>query len=130
VVPPETLYVKEYKELCHHMAFHPLAPVRIDRASDDNLMPYSKLLNWVMMRALDTNYRSRIKAQELHRVVLVLEPLVHMFIVSGQEWMLNHFDDGRNPGWRKISAVGDLMFCSRSFGRWRCMRMEIKIWKY
>jgi serine/threonine protein kinase len=51
VVPPEIPYVKEYKELWHCIAFHPPAPVRIDRASDDNLMLYSKLLNWVMMRA-------------------------------------------------------------------------------
>lgn len=107
VVPNGTPYVEEYKDFCHFMAFHPPKAMRIDREREENPMPYSKLLNWVMMRALDTNYRSRITAAELHRMVLVLEPLVHKLMVSGQERVLNRFDDGRDAEWRTISAVGD-----------------------
>jgi hypothetical protein len=42
------------------MAFHLLAPKRIDCPNRRTKIVYSKLVNHFMMHALDVNYRTRI----------------------------------------------------------------------
>lgn len=106
-----TLAHSLYKLLCHYMAFHPPAPERIDHKS----MKYSKLLNYFMMCALDTNYRTRITAYELHRSLPVLKNLAHDIILSGQESILNRFDNGRDADWKLMSIVTDSSVFEQNF---------------
>jgi hypothetical protein len=89
------------------MAFHPPEVVRIDRPSPYTSIVYSKLLNYMTMRTLDTNYRSRVTSFELYSLLPVLEPLVHKLMLSGQEALLDRFDDGRDHVWRMISNMTD-----------------------
>jgi hypothetical protein len=89
------------------MAFHPAAPRRIDCMATAISVPYSKLLNYTMMRTLDTDYRTRITARELDRYLPVLELLAHNLILSGQETILNQFDDGRDTLWRTLNPIND-----------------------
>jgi serine/threonine protein kinase len=106
-IPANTPHQTTYKYLCHFMAFHPPEVVRIDRPSPYTSIVYSKLLNYMMMRTLDTNYRSRVTSFELHRLLPVLEPLIHELMLSGQEALLDRFDDGRDHVWRMISNMTD-----------------------
>lgn len=103
IVPPGTLDPGLYKHLCHYMAYHPITPVRIDHPPRG----YSKLLNYFMMRALDTFYRTRITAYELQRSLPVLEKLVRDSLLSGQEWMLDRFDDSSDSRCELASIVTD-----------------------
>lgn len=64
------------------MAFHIFSLVRIYREG----MPYSKLLNYFVMRTLDTNYLAHISATELHHFLLVLGPLVHHLLLASCWW--------------------------------------------
>ena len=134
-VPPGTVHSTVYKHFCHYLAFHPPAPQRIDvdHLSSDTSMVYSKLLNYMMMRTLETNYRKRITAWELHRYVLVLKTLAHNLLLSGQESMLNRFDDGRDELWRQISPVTDSsvfeqLFYSLALRTQRTWNMELVTW--
>jgi serine/threonine protein kinase len=101
-VPDGTPAPSLYKRTCHYMAFRPPAPKRIDQ-----WVGYSKLLNYLMMRALDTNYHTRITIYELHRSIFVLEKLAHDLFLSGQDSNLNRFDDGRDAHWKHMSIVTD-----------------------
>jgi serine/threonine protein kinase len=106
-IPAGTRHTTAYKHFCHYMAFHPAAPRRIDCMATAISVPYSKLLNYTMMRTLDTGYRTRITARELDRYLPVLEPLAHNLILSGQETILNQFDDGRDTLWRTLNPIND-----------------------
>jgi serine/threonine protein kinase len=106
-IPANTPHQTTYKCLCHFLAFHPPELVRIDRPSPYTSIVYSKLLNYMMMRTLDTNYRTRVTSFEFHRLIPVLETLVHELTLSGHEALLDRFDDGRDNAWRMISNMTD-----------------------
>ena len=109
IVPLGTVQPRRYKVFCHYMAHHPAAPTRIDEAP----LTYSKLLNHFMMRALDANYHTRITAHELQRSLPVLETLARNLRISGQELLLNGFDDGQDGRWKQINMPID----SKVFGQ-------------
>jgi serine/threonine protein kinase len=106
-IPANTRDRSNYKYLYHYLAFHPPAPLRIDQPFAPSSMVYSKLLNYMMMRALDTDYRGRISAHELYRMLTILEPLVNNLMVVGQESALDRFDDGRDAEWQRVRYVTD-----------------------
>lgn len=93
-IPRGTLDTKGYQEMILYKAFHPYRCLRIDRQSLKKGMTYSKLLNYVMMRTMNTDTTKRIKAGKLHQFLAVLEPLVRQLIVLGQEHILEVFDEG------------------------------------
>lgn len=113
VIPFGTEEPELYKRLCHYMVSHRPAPARIDREP----MPYSKLLNYLMMRTLDTDHSTRISASELHRVLLVLEPVVYHLLLTGQEEVLDCFEDGRDDDWNVTGRVTDSMVFGQIFSR-------------
>lgn len=85
-VPPGTRHVAIYEHFCYYMAFHPPAPQRIDGhfLTTNSSQTYSKLLNYVTMRMLDTDYQARVTTHELHGFLLVLENLARNLLSSGQ----------------------------------------------
>ncbi|KAH3965282.1 hypothetical protein HBI04_181230 [Parastagonospora nodorum] len=103
VIPKRTIQPRRYKAFCHYMAHHPAAPTRIDEAP----LTYSKLLNHFMMRTLDVNYQKRITAYELQRSLPVLETLARNLRLSGQEFLLNAFNDGQDGMWKQINMPTD-----------------------
>jgi serine/threonine protein kinase len=106
-IPPNTSNRTNYKYLYHYLAFHPPAPLRIDQPIASTSMNYSKLLNFMMMRALDTDYRNRVCAHELYRILTAIEPLVHKLMAVGQQSALDRFDDGRDAEWQRTRHVTD-----------------------
>jgi hypothetical protein len=99
-VPDGMLAPSLYKRTCHEMAFHRPTPERIDNQRTG----YNKLLNFFIMRALGTNYQSRVTVYELNRAQLVLEKLAYDLLLCRQESILNRFDDGRDAGWNLMSS--------------------------
>ncbi|KAF1844169.1 kinase-like protein, partial [Cucurbitaria berberidis CBS 394.84] len=106
-IPLGTEYSIYYKEFCFYMAFHPAAPMRINRPSSRTSTIYSRLLNYLMMRTLDTSPRDRISTHELHEMLLILEPFVHNLLVLGKEDLLDRFDDGRDGEWKQVRPITD-----------------------
>ena len=90
-VPPSTEYPDTYKYMCFWMPFNPTRRTRIDHQSDPTSMVYSKLLNYVMMRALDTNHHTRIAASQLHLFLPTLEKIAQHLRGSGQGDLLDQF---------------------------------------
>lgn len=66
---------------------------------------HSKLLNYIMVRTLEMVYPVPVHTSELHRILLVLEPLVYHLLLSGQDSILDCFDDGWDDVWNMTSAV-------------------------
>ncbi|KAF1947501.1 kinase-like protein [Clathrospora elynae] len=106
-IPRGTSHHRIYKEFCFFMAFHPPSRVRIDHPSPLTSTSYSKLLNYLMMRALDMNPHTRITAHELCRIIPELEPLVYGLLVLGREALLEQFDERRDTEWGDVVYVTD-----------------------
>ncbi|EFQ94103.1 hypothetical protein PTT_08319 [Pyrenophora teres f. teres 0-1] len=83
-VPVGTEYPAIYKDMCVWMAYNQIVSMRIDYPSYPKSMVYSKLLNYVMMRALDTDHRARITASQLHLFLPALEEFADYVLVSGR----------------------------------------------
>ena len=98
-VPAGTEYSDAYKEICFWMAFNPARRTRIDHQSGPKSMVYSKLLNYVMMRALDTNHYTRITASQLNLFLPTLEKIMQHLRSSGRGDLLDRFcerwEDGK-----------------------------------
>jgi serine/threonine protein kinase len=128
-IPLGTRHRASYKRFCHFMAFYPASPRRIDSGPlcPGSTVVSSKLLNYMMMRALDINYRTRITTEGLQKYLPVLDSLVYTVMASGREAILNEFEDGRDNHWRQISIVTDssvfaqlfyvLVLCARQSGK-------------
>jgi serine/threonine protein kinase len=139
-IPLGTRHRASYKRFCHFMAFYPVGPRRIDGGPlcPSSTVVYSKLLNWMMMRALDVNHRTRITTAELQKYLPVLDRLVGTISISGREAMLNQFEDERESYWRQyINSVTDssvfeklfyvLMLSARRTGEARMMGWGIPL---
>jgi serine/threonine protein kinase len=120
-MPAGTSYRSTYKRMCHYLAYNPPAPVRIDRPP----LSYSRLLNYIMMRALDMNFETRITSDQLCRILPTLESLVHRLLLSGQESILGRFDDGRDGDWKAMSRVTDSNVFKQIF-KTICLRARSK----
>jgi hypothetical protein len=94
-VPCGTVNHRIYKEMCMFMAFHPPLRTRIDPPIEEGRTVYSKLLNYLMMRALDLNLYTRIAARELHNMLPVLEPVVQYVLQKGEGGLLEWIDELR-----------------------------------
>jgi serine/threonine protein kinase len=121
LMPAGTSYCSTYKRMCYYLAYNPPTPVRIDRPP----MSYSRLLNYIMMRALDMNFETRITADQLCRILPTLELLVNGLLLSGQESTLGRFDDGRDSDWKAVSRVTDSNVFKQIFNT-ICLRARSK----
>jgi hypothetical protein len=88
-------------------------------------LSYSRLLNYIMMRALDMNFETRITSDQLCRILPTLESLVHRLLLSGQESILGRFDDGRDSDWKAMSRVTDSNVFKQIF-KTICLRARSK----
>jgi serine/threonine protein kinase len=91
-VPRDTINHQSYKQFCMFIAFHPPASMRIDQEHEGRGGVYSKLLNYLMTRALDINPYTRVTAKELDGLLPVLELVAQYLLVSGHEDLLDQFD--------------------------------------
>ncbi|KAJ4373161.1 hypothetical protein N0V83_003452 [Neocucurbitaria cava] len=110
-VPPGTERVVWYKQFCFYMAFHPAAAMRLDRPRPSSSTPapvvYSRLLNYMVMRTLDTDADRRISTIELTSLLPVLDTVARNLRGLEQEAILSDFDDGRDGEWKEVSFVTD-----------------------
>jgi hypothetical protein len=91
-IPPGTAKPEAWRELCLYKAFTPHAITRIDRLSTRKHIAYTRLLNYLMMRALDAEPDTRISAHDLYCYLCVLEPLVRHLFESGQSSVFEERD--------------------------------------
>lgn len=106
-IPPNTPYELQYQEMCFFTAFHIPSPIRIDRPCRHGAVIYSRLLNYFMMRCLDFDPDTRISAMELWQLLPRLDAVVHNIFFSGQEHLLDQFDDGHDANWKAVKNVRD-----------------------
>lgn len=106
-VPASIALPHLYKEFCFYQAFHSIVLIRIDRVSEFTTKIYSKLLNYLMMRALDVEPESRITASQLHGILPTLEAVVQHVHDSGNMELLNQFDERRDVDGQEAVCVSD-----------------------
>ncbi|KAH7128486.1 kinase-like domain-containing protein, partial [Dendryphion nanum] len=110
-VPFQTPEIEHYIEFCFWLAQHPVSIIRIDKlhtwSTSERSAIRSKLLNYFMMRCLDTEWRTRIRASELHRFTAILEVFAQELSENEMDEVLDSFDDGRDKTWNQIKRVTD-----------------------
>lgn len=103
MVPPYTPAVHDYKRMCLYLEERPFLPFPANKPSKYRKVGTSRLLNYWMMRPLDTEYTTRATTQELQRFIPVLGEFADCMIALGQAKILNSFRD--SPGVTDSSVV-------------------------